>query len=537
MQEEFNIAEIAVGLGLFLFGMSLFEDALKNLSGRRFKRFLRENTKSTIKAIGSGAFVTAVLQSSSLVSLMTLALVGAGVIPFRNAVALVWGANLGTTATGWIFSLLGFKLKLKTFSSACILIGSLGALIFKDRKKVKNYSLLLFGFGALFLGLDFMKGSIKNMALSYDLSSLADLHFLWFYPFGIIITALIQSSSATMVITLSALSAGILNMHQAMAIVVGGDLGTTITIFIGAFGGDGSKKRVAWGHFLFNFFNNVVFLLGLNFLAPWFSKLQPLYAIVGFHSVMNLTGIILLGPFLKPFTVLLLKINPKKKKQVARFIHQVSPEVPDLSVDALKNEGISLMYSLVGLSYQAFKDKKPKGEVYNKLTFHTFDFNRPLLKNFEDMKRWEGECLRYYLDCLDSLENYQGFSLYDTKFEGIKKVLSSTKHIKDVHQNLERYHNSGRNEVYDFFLSLRDRQYAFLNEVLKSMESEGSNPNEIKELQELNHHLHDELVEKAYTLYKEQTLRTVESSTALLTLREIYSCNKGITLALADIYA
>ena len=203
--QYFNSWEFIAGLGIFLFGMLQMEDAIKSLAGRSFKLFLRKHSKSKLKGILSGAGVTAILQSSSVVSLIVLAFVGAGAIHLKQAIAMVFGANLGTTITGWLVAMVGFKVDIELLAFPLIGVGSLMMVMLTRKDKWKHLGKAFLGLGFLFLGLEFMKTSLGHLADNLDLAPFVDYPPVVFLIIGVVLTAIIQSSSASMVITLSAL--------------------------------------------------------------------------------------------------------------------------------------------------------------------------------------------------------------------------------------------------------------------------------------------------------------------------------------------
>ena len=249
-----------------MFGMLLMEDAIKTLAGRSFKLFLKKHSNNKIKGILSGGAVTAILQSSSVVSLIVLAFVGAGVIPMKSAIAMVFGANLGTTATGWLVALVGFKVEIQQLAFPLIGVGSLMLMMLESKKQWKHLGKAILGLGFLFLGLEFMKTSVNELAENFDLSPYVDYSPFVFLLIGVVLTAIIQSSSASMVITLSALYSNIIPLESAAAMVIGSDLGTTATVLIGGLPGLPAKKRVAMAHFIFNLVTDLLAFLALDWL-------------------------------------------------------------------------------------------------------------------------------------------------------------------------------------------------------------------------------------------------------------------------------
>ena len=189
---ELDLWQPLAGLGLFLYAMRVIEDALQTVSGPSFRRFLRRNTNNPLQGVLSGAVATAVLQSSSLVGLLMLALVGAGVIEMRNALSVIFGANLGTTATGWIVATIGFKLDLAALSLPMIGIGGLVTVADARRQAGR----IVLGIGLLLLGLDLMKNGLGGLAAAFDVDQLGGYSALQYLLFGVVFSALVQSSSA-----------------------------------------------------------------------------------------------------------------------------------------------------------------------------------------------------------------------------------------------------------------------------------------------------------------------------------------------------
>src|SRR5690606_30713179 len=186
-----------------------------------FKNLLQRFTNRSWKGILTGTAVTAILQSSTMVTLLALAFLGGGMIALKNAISIVLGANLGTTFTAWIVATFGFKMDIADFSFPFLAVGILSYLFLDSRPILKNTGGLLVGFGLLFLGLEYMKISIENVAGQIDLATFA-VYGLWvFVLLGVIITALIQSSSAMIVIILSALNADLIDIYQSVAMVIG----------------------------------------------------------------------------------------------------------------------------------------------------------------------------------------------------------------------------------------------------------------------------------------------------------------------------
>ncbi len=325
-----NWWEFFAGLGLFLLGMQQTERALQRLAGHRIRGFLRRNTDHPLEAISAGIVTTALLQSSSLVGLLTLAMVGASVIPLSSAIGVVIGANLGTTMTGWVVATIGFKLELSELAVPLLAAGSIGLSASHGDPPRKAWFRLATALGLLLLGLDFMKTSVATDSLAIPVTDHSNRW--WFLILGVLVTAVIQSSSAAMMMTLAALHAGTISLLDGAAFMIGADLGTTSTVLLGAIQGNPDRRRVGIAHLLFNLVTDV---MAFFFLLPLLPSLvtilpsqQPLFFLVGFHSAFNLVGIALFFPLIGAFSRLLTKVVKPTSKRIAQRLSQaVSADV------------------------------------------------------------------------------------------------------------------------------------------------------------------------------------------------------------------
>ena len=213
------------GLGLFLFGMLYLEAQIKIAAGRAFKRIVQNVTATRFKSLLTGLGATAVFQSSSVVTLMTLSLVGAHMMNLGSAIGVIFGSNIGTTVTSWIVALIGFKMDIKVLSYVMIGLGGLGGVLADESGRWRNYFGMMVGFGLIFLGLEGMKGSFEVFSKEFDLSTYISSSPYWFALIGLAITAVIQSSSASIAIIQSALFTHMVSFEAAAAFVVGANNG------------------------------------------------------------------------------------------------------------------------------------------------------------------------------------------------------------------------------------------------------------------------------------------------------------------------
>ncbi|HSP12820.1 MAG TPA: Na/Pi symporter, partial [Salegentibacter sp.] len=340
---DFDFWMFIAGLGIFLFGMRHLEDSIKALAGRSFKNLLQRFTNKSWKGILTGTVVTAILQSSTMVTLLALAFLGGGMIALKNAVGIVLGANLGTTFTAWIVATFGFKMDIADFSFPFLAVGILSYLFLDSRPNLRNTGGLLVGFGLLFLGLDYMKVSIENVAGQIDLATFS-VYGLWAYLLlGIIITALIQSSSAMIVIILSALNAELIDIYQSVAMVIGANIGTTTTLIFISIGGTADTKRLMLAHVIFNLVTGTIvffFIKQLVYVTYYiFGVKDPLMELVLLNTMLNAAGILMFYPFLGLFGKFLnRRFVGAVPEGETMFVKNVSPKVAYVALHALDKE-------------------------------------------------------------------------------------------------------------------------------------------------------------------------------------------------------
>jgi len=309
---------IVGGLGIFLYGINLMSDALKKLAGSKLKLFLEKTTNTPLKGIFVGILLTALIQSSSATSALVVGLVRAGLMTLPQAVGVIFGANIGTTFTSVLISL-----DIGSYAMPIMFLGAILIFFFK-RKKVQQLGRVIFGFGMLFFGLDTMGGALKTLAELPQFASM--LHSVGDTPIlgvivGVLTTAIIQSSSATIGILQQLYSTGGMTLIGATAIVLGDNIGTTVTSIMASVGGTSSAKRTALIHVLFNTFGTVVFFI---LLKPYTEFITWLSNIIGIdptidkftislaHVCFNIMTVLILFWFVKQMVWLVSKIIPSK---------------------------------------------------------------------------------------------------------------------------------------------------------------------------------------------------------------------------------
>ena len=394
-------------LGMFLYGMNLMSSGLQKASGNKLRSFLSAMTSNPFKGVLTGLGVTSVIQSSSATTVMVVSFVNAGLLTLAQAISVIMGANIGTTVTAWLVSWLGFKADISVLAIPLMALGFL----FSNSKKNQRQNIgeLIVGFCLLFLGLSFMKESVPDLNETPEVldfvktwSSHGFASVLIFLAFGTILTLVLQSSSATMAITLIMLSMGWIPFPMACAMVLGENIGTTITANIAASVGNTQAKRAAMSHTIFNLFGviwalilfkpflglvgMIIELFGLpNPTTEGFVVSSPtsdegtsvLYGLSMLHTLFNTINTFILIWFVKAIEKAVVAIIKAPKEQDAdvfrlKYISAGPLSTPELATEEAFNEIIHFAHvSKKGLGYAkmaiAEKDEDKFEELRNKL--------------------------------------------------------------------------------------------------------------------------------------------------------------------------
>ncbi len=535
------IFKLVAGVGLFLFAMYLLEESLKNLSGRNFKLFLQRTTKNRVGAVAGGAAVTGVLQSSSMVSLMVLAFVGAGVFTMKNAMAIILGANLGTTLDSWLVATLGFKVDIEVAAYPVVFIGGMLLILFSNRKKIKYIAYFLFGFSLLFIGLAFMKTAMEEQVKNFDFSQYAEMSLVVFLFIGFIITSLVQSSSVTMALTLSALHAGAIGFAPAAAIVLGSETGTTIKILLGSIGGIAAKKRVALGNFFFNVFLTV---LAFTFLKPIlllitdiFKIKDSLIGLVTFSTLVNLVSIFIFLPFLDPISKLLEKFFKDTNASAAAFIGNANIKETETALDLFRRETEYFIHNSILFNLGLF-------DIDIKLLFEHPDFkpinekrkffSKSPEEKYEFLKKLQGELQAFYLELRTKLQDEQ-YAQLSQLISAVRSAMHSAKSMNDIGSNITDLRHSATDIKFNFFTHHKkgtEDLYQQLNALM-----EQKTKADFEKLQSIFDTIQDNYSTSLNNFYKEAQDAKIEDldiTTALNFNRELFTSNKAMLMAVKD---
>lgn len=407
-----RLLEIFGSLGIFLYGMRVMSNGLQKIAGDRLQKILHYMTKNRVVAVITGIIITGFIQSSSATTVLLVSFVNAGLLTLVKAIGVIMGANIGTTVTTWIVSVIGFKFKITAI--ALPIAGFALPLLFSKSRKMRDMGEIIVGFALLFLGLMFLKGSVPNIksnpAILDFVRNYTDLGFLSlliFIGIGTLLTIIIQSSSAAMAITVTLAYMGWIDFPMAAAMTLGENIGTTVTANIAAIGTNLNARRSARAHFFFNTLGIIWILLIFPYfikfvawIAPWNPTVKENFPLnlALFHTVFNITNTLIFLPFVPAFAKFIEKLFPTRKKDITpqtyklQYISSSVQDTPELNIIEAKNE-ITKMADITQTMFNQFLEvfKNPKKDMSN--------FVKRVKKQEELTDQMQIEISKYLVDC------------------------------------------------------------------------------------------------------------------------------------------
>lgn len=344
------------GIGLFLLGMLVLTEGLKDLAGDAQRRLLARFTTNPAKGAVAGAVTTAVIQSSSATTITAIGFVGAGLLTFPQALGIIFGANIGTTMTGWLVALIGFKLKLGVIVLPLVLVGALLRMFAHGRLRATGWALA--GFSLLFIGIDAMQqgmAAYEGFVTPTDFPGDTLLGRLQLVMIGVGITLVTQSSSAGVATAMVALASGAISFPQAAAMVIGMDVGTTFTAALATIGGSRAMRQTGYAHVIYNILTGLMAFVLVGFysdtVAPLISdgRGDAQVALVAFHSLFNLMGVLLVLPFAAPFARMITRLVPERGQTLTGKLDDKLIPDPSAAVDAATGAAKDIADDLLGI--------------------------------------------------------------------------------------------------------------------------------------------------------------------------------------------
>lgn len=341
---------IVAGIAIFLIGMVFMEDGFKLFSGGILEKVLEKSTKTVPKAVATGFIATAVVQSSSLLTIIVISFLSAELISLSGAIGVIFGSNIGTTTTAWIVSSFGVKIKIAHYAMPMIIFGVIFR--FNENKSYQGMGNVLVGLGFVFLGIGYMKEGFESLKAGLNLAQFAIegyLGVLVYILIGAVATVVIQSSSATMALIITALATGQIEYTNALALAIGANIGTTVTAIIGALSSNANGKRLAVAHFIFNIITGFIAILFLYQLADLVDVLSVSLGIgetdyamklALFHTIFNVIGVLVVSPFTNKLVRFLKGLFNEGTQEIqrAKYLDNIVSSVPEAAIKSLQKE-------------------------------------------------------------------------------------------------------------------------------------------------------------------------------------------------------
>ncbi len=451
-----NFKTIAAGVAILLFGMILLEEGFKVFTKGPLQQILKKATDKLYKSISVGAIVTAFIQSSSLVSVITISFISAGLISLSGGLGLIFGANIGTTATAWLVAAFGLKFKISALALPMLVFG----IIFSFQKNIsfKGIGNVLAGLGFFFLGIHYMKEGFDVFKDHIDLTQYAVSGFLGvliYTGIGVIVTTILQSSSATLALILTALAAGQIEYENALALAIGANIGTTITAVLGSLSSNIAGRRLAGAHFIFNVVTGIVALVFIFPLAKLVNLTTNLVGISAtdftlklamFHTFFNVLGVLIMIPFiekLESFLIKVIKERVDKDIDEPKFLNEAILEFPGSTIAALVNESkylyINPVFEIVAHGLNIHRDDITSHEKIKKIIKRS---KEDLETNIDDLylrkiKTIYGEIIRYAATAQNNLNLNKNQNNIVTEIKlANRKMVEIIKDVKELNKNV-----------------------------------------------------------------------------------------------------
>lgn len=476
-----SFKDIAAGVALFLFGMLCMEQGFKAYSGGALQRLLSTSTDRLWKSLTFGIVSTSLMQSSSLVSVITISFLSAELIGLKQGIGIIFGANLGTTTGAWVVAGFGLKVKLSAYALPMLVFGVL--FLMQASQKLKGIGWVLMGIGFLFLGIHYMKEGFSDFSGQIDLTQYAMTGIaglLVFTLMGTVATVIMQSSHATLTLIITALAASQISYENALALAIGANVGTTVTAMLGAIGANISGKRLAGAHLIFNLTTGLVALLFIQLLLTAVDTLGDWLGIGAddytlklalFHTLFNLLGVLLMLPLVNTMVNWLERLLKKDHSlsDRPRYLSEASLSLPQVALTAATKEtkhlfsnaftiiahGISLRRATIVSDEDLQKLIEPRAKLIE------MDLDEQYARMIKDIYSANIE----FLSKAQAAASHEHANAYNALRRANTDVVSAIKAVKHLRKNLIHYMQSSNPHIRREYNRFRVR----IAEVLRSL--------------------------------------------------------------------
>jgi len=467
-----DFKEIAAGVAIFLFGMLALEEGFKAFTGGTLEKILKKTTNKLWKSISFGVVSTSIMQSSSLVSVITISFLGAGLIGLSQGIGIIFGANLGTTTGAWLVAGFGLKVKISAYAMPMLVFGVI--MIFQKSRHIKGIGYILTGLGFLFLGIHHMKEGFETFKSAIDLAEYAVTGYPGLFLFtliGIFATVVMQSSHATLVLIITALAAQQISYENALALAIGANVGTTITAILGALSSNELGKRLAGAHLIFNVTTGLIaiafihqLLLAVDLISAYVGIAEADYTLklAVFHTLFNLIGIVVMIPFtnhLVRFLERVIKSEPDRYAQ-PKYLNESALEFGDAALEALRMETERVYAKATDVIAKGLSLDKKKIFSEAKLKKVIAQHSRAIDYDIDDVYEHEIKhlcsAILDYTNKLSSADPVIARQISRIRMAN-QSILIALKDVKHLQKNMKRYIASDNPEISAEYNRLRQR--------------------------------------------------------------------------------
>jgi phosphate:Na+ symporter len=496
-----DILTLLGSLGLFLYGMRMMSEALLEVAGDRMRNILARTTSNRFLGVLTGFSITAVIQSSSATSLMVVSFTSAGLLTLTQAIGVIMGANIGTTVTAWLISILGFKVSMSAISLPLVGVGFLMTL--QKNRKWQHRGYFIIGFAILFIGLQFLKDSVPDirnhteiLGFLSDYTNMGFASVLLFLLIGTSLTLVLQSSSATMALTLLMTYEGWIPFDMAAVMVLGQNIGTTVTANLAALIGNYQAKRAARAHLIFNLLGVCIALLVFNHAliaidwltvriegaSPFVQAAAVPVALSLFHTAFNIVNTILMIGFVNRIAELVIRLVPEEEQPAdidqPVFLSPSSLEYPQTGIKALFDESLRLLQNA---GYKAITH----GLSVHREDIHSGTRLRDVVARRETVpvdidELYHKRVKTIYGEILEYATHLQSeFALEEESVETVRNILiadrllvRTIKRMQPLHDNIVLFMTSGNETIIREYNTIRRRILKVMREIHRASAAE-----------------------------------------------------------------
>ena len=488
-----DFKQISAGVAIFLFGMLFLEEGFRAFTGGLLEKVLNSTTDKLWKSISFGIVTTTVMQSSSLVSVITISFLSAELIALASGIGIIFGANIGTTTGAWLIAGLGLKVKISAYAMPMLVFGII--LVFQGNRSLKGIGYILAGLGFLFLGIHNMKEGFEAFRSTIDLTQFALPGYLGLFAFagiGVFATVVMQSSHATLVLIITALAAQQVTYENALALAIGANVGTTITAIIGSMSSNYQGKRLAMGHLIFNVITGAIAIAFIHQIV-WavdataeITGIRPddyTLKLAVFHTIFNVIGVVALLPFVARLVRFLERVIPTPVVDVVepKYLLDAVIDFPETLLEAVRKETVHLYdnaFEIIAHGINLHRREILQTDdleelINNDREIHDFNldsvYERKVkvlyAKILEFISRAQGQIPSEYSDQLFSLRR------------ACRQIVMTVKDVKHLRKNITRYMVDKDDDIRREYNALRIQMASLVREIeeMRKMDEEDRN--------------------------------------------------------------